>query len=275
MPRIPIQYNQGHLQGGSNVASMVDPGVFSQGSELRYKAVDDLFKQFEAMQRTKDYIYTLQAITDAEGRARDLYTEEMLNAKPGAEGFTKDFNDKLDEQLNAALENAPSTQARTMLFEQMANMRRGYLNHAAQFEHSSRIDNMQTQTMEAVNGRVNSLIRSGGDVGSIFGEIDSVVDSMAGALGSTHAEKYKHQLKQQAAYGLLSGAITSDKAALGSEVMSGKYDQYLTPGQMSQLVKISKASGRQKASVSIPGLKEKNISFTDLSPQFRKKFSND
>jgi len=277
MPRIPIQYNQGRLGGSNVVAATADPGAFSHGAEMKYRLGDDLWKQFEAMQKTKDYIYTLQAITDAEGKARDLYTEEMLNAKPGAEGFTKSFNGRLDEQLNAALENAPSTQARTMLFEQMANMRRGYLNHAAQSEHASRMDHLENQAIETVNGRVNSLIRSGGDVGSVFGEIDSVVDSMAGALGSNKAASYRHKLKQQAAYGVLSGAITDDKAHLGSELMSGKYDQYLTPGQMSSLVRMSKAAGRQKAAtpVQVPGLAEKNVGFEKSFIEFRKMFKND
>lgn len=277
MPRIPIQYNQGRLQGGSNVAAMMDPGAASYAAETKYRIGEDLFKQFEAIQKTQDYLYTIQAVTDAEGKARDLYTNEMMNAKPGAEGFTKDFNGKLDEQLNAALENAPTTQARTMLFQQMANMRRGYLNHAAQFEHSSRMDHLENQAIETVNGRVNSLIRNGGDAGAVFGEIDSVVDSMSGALGANRADQYRHKLKQQAAYGILSGAITDNKAHLGSELMSGKYDQYLTPGQMSSLVRMSKAAGRQKAAtgVAVPGLAEKNTAFKDLSSQFRKMFSND
>jgi hypothetical protein len=271
MPRIPIQYNQGRLQGGSNVAAMVDPGAFSHGAEVRYRLADDFWKQFEAMQKTKDYIYTLQAVTEAEGKARDLYTEGMLNAKPGAEGFTKDFNGKLDEQLNKMLEAAPSTQSRTMLYEQMANMRRGYLNHASQFEHSSRIENLQNSAIETVNGRVNSMIRNGGDATSIFNEIDTVVDQMGGALGANRVDDFKRQLKQQSAYGLLSGAITQDKPKMGAEIMSGKYDQYLTPAQMSHLVKISKAKGRQKATIDLTG---RTSNFKEAYKSFSESIAN-
>lgn len=273
MPRIPIQYAQGQLTNQVTGVT-VDPGMAALPAEVKAKATDRIFQEYEQLQEANDKIYNIKAIADAQNEAMDLYMNMELNAGENPVDFAKNFNKELDARLNPYLEKAPSEKAKAMLFESMSGIRRELLSRSAYFEHRTRRTYMEQQAKEALKSQ-RELIRKTGRVGRSFEDIDDIVESLrAPDEGDDVVETRKNQLKKDMAFGVVRDSIVDDKPEAGAAVISNdKYRKLLDSKQVDTLTRMSAAKQYQKNIMKSAGLEGQD--FAESVKKYKELFAND